>query len=124
MKVTTSMLAASLLAATVATLVAPCAAAADFPAGTYAAAGITLTFDSNGHFHGRQKDAVVVEGDYNVKGDQLEFADKSGPWACPAGQMGTYHWKTQGETVTFSKVADACDDRVQSLTPRTWKKQS
>lgn len=123
MKPTTSTLAASLLAATVATLVAPAASAADFPAGTYAASGVTLSFDGKGHFRGSQQDAVVVEGDYNVKGDQLEFADKSGPWACPAEQTGTYGWKPKGETLTFSKVADACDERVQSLTTRPWKKQ-
>jgi hypothetical protein len=115
---------AAFLAAMIAATAVSSAAAADFPAGTYAASGITLTFDGNGHFRGSQKDAVVVEGVYNVKGDQLEFADKSGPWACPAEQTGTYGWKPKGDTLTFSKVADACDERVQSLTARSWKKQS
>lgn len=118
MKPMTSMLATSLLAATIV------ATAADFAAGTYAASGITLTFDGNGHFRGSQKDAVVVEGDYKVKGDQLELADKSGPWACTATQTGSYHWKSKGETLSFSKVSDECNERVQSLTARTWKKQA
>ena len=121
MKPTTSTLPISLLAAT---LAVSAASAADFPAGTYAASGITLNFDGKGHFRGSQKDAVVVEGSYNVKGDQLEFADKSGPWACPAEQTGTYGWKPNGETLTFSKIADACNERVQSLTTHSWKKAS
>ncbi|HEY7642365.1 MAG TPA: hypothetical protein VH814_21710 [Steroidobacteraceae bacterium] len=120
----TMTFAASLLAATVATTTATPALAADLAAGTYAASGIDLTFDGNGHFRGSQKDAVVVEGEYKATGDQLEFADKSGPWACPAAQTGTYRWKSTGDTLTFSKVSDACSERVQSLTARAWKKQS
>lgn len=122
MKLTTT-LATSLLAASVATMAATSALAADFAAGTYVASGINLTFDGKGHFRGTQKDAVVVEGDYNVTGDQLTFADKSGPWACAAAQTGTYHWKATADTLTLSKVSDACNERVQSLTPKAWKKQ-
>jgi hypothetical protein len=97
--------------------------AADFPAGTYAMSGITLSFDGNGHFRGSQKGEVKVEGDYAVSGDQLKVTDKSGAWACPAAQVGTYRWKSDGDTLTFSKVSDVCKDRVGSLTPHAWKKQ-
>lgn len=97
--------------------------AADFPAGTYTESGFTLAFDGNGHFRGSQKDAVKVEGDYAVSGDQLKFTDTSGPWACPAKQIGTYRWKSDGDTLTLSKLSDACKDRVNSLTPHAWKKQ-
>ncbi|HJU07843.1 MAG TPA: hypothetical protein VJ727_05105 [Rhodanobacteraceae bacterium] len=123
MKRTTSTFATSLLAATAALIAVGSAPAADFPAGTYAEPGFTLAFDSNGHFRGSQKDAVKVEGDYAVSGNQVTFTDTSGPWACPAKQTGTYRWESNGDTLTFSKVSDACKDRVNSLTPHSWKKQ-
>jgi hypothetical protein len=100
------------------------ALAADFPVGTYTMSGVTLSFDGNGHFRGSQKDAVKVEGDYAVSGDQLKFTDKSGAWACPATQTGTYGWKSDGNTLSLSKVSDACKERVDSLTPHPWKKQA
>ena len=109
--------------ATCSALVASAAFAADFPAGTYMASDVTLSFDGNGHFRGSQKDAVKVEGDYAVSGDQLKFTDKSGAWACPAAQVGTYRWRSDGDTLTLSKVSDACKDRVESLTPHSWKKK-
>ena len=120
----TSTLATALLTATTALMAAGSAPAADFPAGTYLSSDVTLNFDGNGHFRGSQKDAMKVEGDYAVSGDQLKFNDKSGAWACPATQVGTYRWKSDGDTLTFSKVSDACKDRVNSLTPHSWKKQA
>jgi hypothetical protein len=116
-------LATSLLTACIALAAASIASAADFPAGTYTQPGFTLAFDGNGHFRGSQKDAVKVEGDYAVQGDQLKFTDRSGAWACPANQVGAYRWKSDGGTLTFSKVSDACKDRVGSMTPHSWKKQ-
>jgi hypothetical protein len=53
----------------------------------------------------------------------MTFTDSSGPWACPAKQIGTYRWKSDGDSLAFSKVNDACKDRVGSLTPHAWKKQ-
>lgn len=99
-------------------------AAADFPAGTYVASGVDVTFDHAGHFHTTVNGTTMVEGDYAVSGEQLKFSDKRGPWACPAGQTGTYRWKADADTLTFGKVADACADRVNTLTPHPWKKQS
>jgi hypothetical protein len=116
----------ALAIATCSALAAPPALAGDFPAGAYTVPGVTLTFEGNGHFRATQKDAMKVEGDYTIDGDQLQITDKSGPWACtkPAEQTGTYRWKAEGDTLTFSKVADTCKDRVDSLTPHPWKKQS
>ncbi len=116
---------ASVCSAAIAAAVAVPALAADFPAGTYSGPQFTLSFDGNGHFHGSLKGVVKVEGDYTVSGDQLQFTDKSGEWACtrPGEQTGTYRWKSEGDTLTFGKVNDACRDRVGSLTPQPWKKQ-
>lgn len=109
--------------ATCSTFVARPAFAGDFPVGTYTMSGITLSFDGNGHFRGSEKNAVQVEGDYAVSGNQLKLTDKSGAWACPAEQVGTYSWKSDGGTLTFSKISDVCNERVGSLTPHAWKKQ-
>lgn len=123
MKRATSILAAFLFATTATLIGASSASAADFPAGSYSLSGVTLSFDGNGHFRGSQKDTVKVEGDYTVQGDQLKVTDRSGPWACPAEQTGVYRWKSEGDTLTLSKITDACADRVGSLTPHPWKKQ-
>lgn len=122
MKTTTSTLATSLFAATAMTIFAAAAFAADPLAGSYMAGDFTLTFDG-GHFRGSQKDKVLVEGDYKVKGNRAEFTDRSGPWACPATQVGTYLIESKGKTMTLKKVTDVCEGRIGSLTPQSWTKQ-
>jgi hypothetical protein len=101
--------------------------AADFPVGSYAAEGHTLTLalDGNGQFRVTEKEVVQVSGRYSVKGDQIELTDTDGPWACTkAGeQTGTYHWKMGKSVLTLSKVADQCEDRVGSLVKVRWKQQ-
>lgn len=34
-----------------------------------------------------------------------------------------YHWKAEGDTLTFSKIADTCKERVGSLTPHSFKQR-
>jgi hypothetical protein len=123
MKRTVSILATSLLAATAALAAAASASAADFPAGTYTASGLTLFFDGNGHCRASQKDAVKVEGDCTVEADKLHFTDRSGPWACPAEQTGTYRWMFKTGKLTLTKISDKCKDRVGSLTGHSWARQ-
>jgi hypothetical protein len=103
---------------------APAFAAAEFPAGTFTAGAFTITFGA-GKFRLNQGDVMEVEGGYSAKGSQIQLIDKSGPWACTkAGeQTGTYDWKYENGTLAFSKVADKCDDRSQSLTGQPWKKK-
>ena len=102
--------------------------AADFPVGTFAASGgkITMTFDGKGQFRVVQKDATVVAGQYTIKGEQLEITDLQGPWACTKAdeKTGTYGWKLDKAELTFSKVADRCEDRVQSLTSAKWQRNT
>jgi hypothetical protein len=58
-------------------------------------------------------------------GDQIELTDVAGPWACsnPGQQKGTYKWKANSAALTFSKVADTCDDRPKTLVSTAWKPQ-
>jgi hypothetical protein len=101
--------------------------AADFPVGSYAPKGgtTTLTFDEKGQFRVVDKDAMVVTGQYTIKGDQLEITDMQGPWACtkPQQKTGTYAWKVNKSELIFSTVADTCQDRVQSLTMTKWERK-
>jgi hypothetical protein len=96
--------------------------AADFPSGTYEANGLVVTFASNGKFHGEQGKETKITGTYAVSGDKVKFTDLGGPWACKKpNQTGTYSWKTDGGALTFTKVSDACEDRVGSITHSSWQ---
>lgn len=109
------------------TLALTSAFAADFPVGSFAANGgtTTVTFDGKGQFRVAEKDATMVAGQYTTKGEQLEITDTQGPWACTKAdeKTGTYRWKLDKSELTFSKVADRCQDRVQSLTTAKWQRQ-
>jgi hypothetical protein len=104
------------------------AAAAPFPTGTFAAEGqsVTIAFDSSGEFRVTEGQSLQVTGRYEVKGGQLDFTDKQGPWACTKAdeQTGTYRWSYVHSVLTFSTVTDHCKDRVQSLTGPKWKQKS
>jgi hypothetical protein len=104
------------------------AAEKPFPVGTYAAEGqkLTIAFDDKGEFRVTQGETLQVTGQYAAKEGQLQITDKQGPWACTkAGeQTGTYRWKYENSVLTFRKVADHCDDRVQSLTSAKWTQKS
>lgn len=103
------------------------ALAADLSPGTYAAkqAPYTLSFDGQGQFHVQRDKTLEVSGTYSVKAGELQLTDKSGPWACTkAGEeTGTYAWKYENGALTFSKLADKCEDRVKSLVNVSWERQ-
>ncbi len=106
---------------------APALAASNFPTGTYAVRGVaaTATFDNKGQVRVNKHGVMEVAADYAVKGDQLRLTDKSGPWACTkAGeQTGTYRWKYDSGVLAFTKVADTCKPRADTLTKYVWKRQ-
>lgn len=106
--------------------VAP-ALAADFPAGTYAAKEqpFTVTFDGRGQFQVNKGETVEVAGNYSFKAGELQLTDTRGPWACTKSgeRTGTYAWKYENALLSFSTVADKCEDRVRSLINVAWKRQ-
>lgn len=117
---------ATLLATYLALAMSPTLAAeAPFPAGTYATEGhkVTIAFDEKGQFRVTEGGELQVSGRYSAKGGQLEITDAQGPWACtkPGEQTGTYRWKYENSVLTFNKLVDRCEDRVQSLTAATWR---
>lgn len=59
---------------------------------------------------------VVVEGQYVVKEDQLEFTNEKGPLACLTGQAsGIYGWSLDGKTLTLTLIEDVCEGRKAVL---------
>jgi hypothetical protein len=102
--------------------------AAEFPSGSYAATGqtLTVTFDDKGKFRVTKNGVMEVAGRYIVKGDEVVFTDQEGPWACTNTdeQTGTYRWKYDNAALTFSKVADRCEGRVRSMISAAWKRQN
>lgn len=102
--------------------------AADFPVGTYLVEGskTALTFDAKGKFHVEESQKTLVAGNYMVKGNQIQFTDQEGPWACTKSdeKTGSYSWNVDKSGLSFTKVADACADRVTSLSGVKWKTQS
>jgi hypothetical protein len=101
--------------------------AAEFTPGSYEAKGLVMTFAKGQQWHLNKGAEVVVSGTYVVKADQLEITDVAGPWACnkTAGmETGTYTWKVDNAVLTFTKVADACNERSNPMTSMQWKRQS
>jgi hypothetical protein len=109
------------------TLALSTAFAADFPTGTFEGkqTPFTVSFDDNGQFRVKQGDTLEVKGSYSATGSELKLSDAEGPWACTkAGeQTGTYTWKYENAVLTFVKLSDKCEDRVQSLVGPAWQRQ-
>src|SRR5580700_4237251 len=106
-----------LLAAALAMTFFP-AFAADFPVGTYLVDGskTALTLDAKGKFHVEEGKKTLVAGSYRVTGNQIQFTDQEGPWACKSDEKtGSYGWSFDKSGLSFTKVADACADRATSL---------
>jgi hypothetical protein len=101
------------------------ALSADFPVGSYQAMELVVLFDGKGQFLVKKGESMEVSGTFSVQEKRIELTDLKGPWACtsPGQQKGTYNWKLDGDALTFSKVADACDDRAQTLIGVNWKRR-
>ena len=100
-------------------------AADAFPKGSYVSGPYTLEFKGKGKFRVLKSPYPLVEGEYKVSGDQIQFTDKSGPFACSgAGQAsGTYRWKLEEGNLKLSKIEDKCSDRSNSFAGPPWKRR-
>jgi len=56
---------------------------------------------------------VDVTGAYTAKDNQVTVWDTMGENICPSDQKGVYSYVMDGDTVTFTKVTDACPGRGQ-----------
>ena len=93
-----------------------------FPTGTFTGGEYTLSFSADGVHTVSTGDKVVVKGNYTVNANEISIVDKEGDFAC-IGQTGKYTWKLDGKNLSFTKVSDDCDGRVQGLTAQPWVKK-
>ncbi len=80
-------------------------------AGTWA-----IAFHQGNHLVVTHNGREVVQGAYQVNGNQITFGEDTGPYACRT--PGTYTWQMSGNQVTFTRVQDTCEGRVLALTSR------
>jgi hypothetical protein len=93
-----------------------------FPTGTFAGGSFTISLGADKVHTVSTEGRVVVKGTYVVEKDQITFTDQEGEFACP-GQPGKYKWAFDGKSLSFTKVEDNCDGRVQGLTAQPWVKK-
>ena len=67
--------------------------------------------------NGRQ----VAEMPFLTQGNQITFAEGTGPYACPG--PGRYTWEATAAGLRFTSVEDPCVGRVAALTARAWTKR-
>ncbi len=106
-------------------LAAPFAHAAGFPTGTYMSGEHALTFADHGRLQLTAKSEVVLNGTWSADGDKVTITDVSGSYACAAPDTtGVYAWKADSGGISFTKEKDGCNDRLQALDGKTWKRKS
>lgn len=72
----------------------------------------TLTITDNTYQFDMGMDGKVdVTGAYTSDGKQITIWDTAGENTCPPDQKGVYAFAFNGDSVTFTKVSDACAGR-------------
>ncbi len=82
-----------------------------------------MTFNSDGSHSVSENEKVLVKGTYTVTKDQIVLTDKEGEYACKGTDAGRYKWKYDGKALTFSKLEDDCEGRINGLTGQPWEKK-
>jgi hypothetical protein len=100
-------------------------AATTFPAGSYDSEGYTITFEKTGTFRYVKGDRLMVEGEFAAKDGEISLRDKSGVDACvgPGLNPGTYRWKLDADSLSFTTIHDSCNERIRGLTGQQWKRK-
>ncbi len=81
-----------------------------------------ISFDASGRYLVRREGEVVVEGDYRVDDDRIEFDGERGTLACrDAHGAGIYRWIWTGRLLIFERLDDTCPGRVFALTGGQWR---
>ena len=82
-----------------------------------------VAFHEGNHFVATHGGTQVVQGSYQISGNQLTFATgETGPAAC--NQPATYNWQVNNGQLTFTTVGqDPCGGRAVVLTSRPFTRQ-
>ena len=76
-----------------------------------------FAFHGGNHFIATQDGTQVVQGPYEVRGNQIVFpVGGTGRYACSV--PGTYTWQISNGQLTLTPVQDACQGRVVVLSSR------
>jgi len=80
--------------------------------------GWSVRFEEGGQANILKEGQVVAQGSYLVNADELAFGEDTGPMSCSADGVneGKYQWQLEGDTLTFTAVADDCLGRYLVLT--------
>lgn len=97
--------------------------AADLPVGAPAdelAGAWEIQFHGGNHFVVMRNGAQMLQGPYQISGNQLTFATgETGPYAC--NTAATYTWRMSGGQMTFTPVGtDSCRGRAVILGNRAF----
>ena len=72
----------------------------------------TLTITENTYQFDMGMDGKVdLTGSYTADDKQITIWDTAGENICPSDQKGVYAYTLNGDTVTYTKVSDACPGR-------------
>ena len=107
----------------------------DFPRGTFTAAYTSammpippemagsweVTFAPSGRYTVRRDGALFVEGDYQVRFDELWQSNETLPTGPGCANPSKYRWTVNPTTgaLTFGRLSDDCDGRIQFYARRT-----
>jgi hypothetical protein len=83
------------------------------PEGTYRIARLTAVGQSS-----------LGEGKYTLSAQELSFGPDTGELGCSAIGInsGRYGWKVENDFLTFTLIADECDDRLYPLVALPWSR--
>lgn len=73
-----------------------------------------VSFGTDGRFHASFNGREVVDGAYEVNGNELVFGEDTGDYACHA--RARYTWHATATELHLSRVEDSCTGRAAALT--------
>ena len=81
---------------------------------------IGIDFDSTGALNVSVDGQAFSQSTWKVKADTVDFGPITGPegYGCAAGAR--YLWVIKDNGVTFTRINDDCEVRMQSLTQLAW----
>jgi len=97
--------------------------AVSFPIGIFRKANLTWEIKADGTYAVRSHtDSIPVhdDGTYTVNGNQVAI---QGDWVPCKGILGTYTWAYEGETLSFTVLADKCAVRRNITDSSKWLKK-